>query len=227
MAPWPNTDTVEAKGQAAVRVDELEQVHPERPTVFAVAPVRTRSRVPRLVVIAVAVGVVAFLAGIQVGAAGAAEPTPPSAPVATSAPVPVATPLSVFDPPGSSSFARTFRPADLVAGLADGAGCVTGSGQKVVPRTRQDGSRLTFVQHWMTFCPLGAERRQTFLLAVIDALVQRVPSQTYGHSTSALGSGNALFPYAEYPYVGTVTLSADAAGSGFEIVITLEERLGQ
>jgi len=62
---------------------------------------------------------------------------------------------------------------------------------------------------------------------VIDALVQRVPSQTYGHSTSALGSGNALFPYAEYPYVGTVTLSADAAGSGFEIVITLEERLGQ
>jgi hypothetical protein len=57
--------------------------------------------------------------------------------------------------------------------------------------------------------------------------VQQVPGPTDGHSTSALGSGNALFPYAEYPYVGTAALSADAAGSGFEIVITLEERLGQ
>ncbi len=84
---------------------------------------------------------------------------------------------------------------------------------------------MTFVQHWMTFCPLEAERRQTFLLAAIDALVQQIPSETYGHSTSALGSGDALFPYAEYPYVGTVTLSAAAAGPGFEIVITLEERL--
>jgi hypothetical protein len=220
---------MEVKRQAPVRVDELEQVHPERPTVFAVAPVRTRSRVPRLVVIAVAVGVLAFLAGLQVGAAGATEPALPSPPLPSSAPSPspAATPLPAFDPPGSSSFARAFRPAKLVAGLADGAGCVTGSGQKVVPRTRQDGSRLTFVQHWMTFCPLEAERRQTFVLAVIDALVQQVPSQTYGHSTGALGAGSALFPYAEYPYVGTVTLSADAAGMGYEIVITLEERLGQ
>jgi hypothetical protein len=224
---------MKAKGQAPVRVDELEQVHPERPTVFAVAPVRTRSRVPRLVVIAVAVGVVAFLAGVQVGAAGATGPSlptplPPSfAPAPSPAPSPAATPLPTFDPPGSSSFARAFRPAELVAGLADGAGCVTGSGQKVVPRTLQEGSRLTFVQHWMTFCPLEEERRQTFVLAVIDALVQQVPSQTYGHSTGAIGAASALFPYAEHPYVGTVALSADAAGMGYEIVITLEERLGQ
>ncbi len=98
-----------------MRVDELEQVHPERPTVFPVAPVRAGSRMPRLLVIAVAVGVMAFLAGIQVGAAGAAEPAPPSAPAPTSAPLNVATPLPVFDPPGSSAFARTFTPADLLA----------------------------------------------------------------------------------------------------------------
>jgi len=182
---------------------------------------------PRVAVVAVAVAVVAFLAGTQVGAGGAAQPAVPSPPPPTSAPQPVATPLPVFDPPGSSAFARTFRPAELFAGLADGGGCVAGSGQKVVPRSRQEGPRLTFVRHWMAFCPLEAERRQAFLLAVIDALIQQVPSETYGHSTSALGPGDALFPYAEYPYVGTVTLSADAAGPGFEIVITLEERLAQ
>jgi hypothetical protein len=79
----------------------------------------------------------------------------------------------------------------------------------------------------MTFCPINAERRQAFLLGVIDGLVRQVPSETLGYSTGARGPGEALFPYAELPFVGTVTLSADAAGPGFEIVITLEKRLAE
>jgi hypothetical protein len=213
-----------------MRVHEHHEENAERPTVFPVAPVRTRNVVSRgvLVVLVVAVGV--FLAGIQVGAAGAAERAQPSVPPPASSfaiPATSATPPPVSAPPGSSAFVRDFKPADLIAGLADGAGCVTTSSQIEVPRTRRDGSRLTFVRSWMTFCPLRAERRQSFLLGVIDGLIRQVPSETLGYSTAARGPGDALFPYAELPFVGTVTLSADAAGSGFEIVITLEERLAE
>ena len=63
--------------------------------------------------------------------------------------------------------------------------------------------------------PAGGDRR----------LVRDVPSETDGFSTADAGSGDALFPYGELPFAGTVTLSADAAGPGYEIVIVLEERL--
>jgi hypothetical protein len=33
-----------------------------------------------------------------------------------------------------------------------------------------------------------------------------------------------VYPYAQNGYVGTVTLSARARGSGFEVVILLQER---
>ena len=79
----------------------------------------------------------------------------------------------------------------------------------------------------MTFCPLATERRQSFLLAVIDRLIRQVPSETQGYSTGVEGAGSALFPYAESPFVGEVSVSADSAGAGFEIAITLEERLAQ
>ena len=185
---------------------------------------------PRGVIVVLVGAVVVFVAGIQVGAGGAAERAQPGvAPRASSPAIPAtsATPPPVSAPPGSSAFVRGFQPAELIAGLPDGAGCATTSSQIEVPRTRRDGSRLTFVRSWRTFGPLKAERRQAFLLGVIDGLVRQVPSETLGYSTGARGPGEALFPYAELPFVGTVTLSADAAGPGFEIVITLEKRLAE
>ena len=217
-------------------VDERREESVERPTIFAIAPVRTRNAVSRGGVVAVLVGVAAFLSGIQVGSGGsAAQPQPPVPPSASSpatAPVTAATPALTAAAPapvsaaaGSSGFVREFRPADLIAELPGGTGCATSSSQLEVPRTRRDGPRLTFVRSWMTFCPLRAERRQAFLLAVIDGLVRQVPSETLGYFTGIAGPGEALFPYAESPFVGEVTLSADSAGPGLEIVITLEERL--
>ena len=212
-----------------MRVDERQEENAGPSTIFPVAPVRTRNALPRGVAVALAVGALAFLAGIQVGAGGASVRTLPSTPPPTSPPATptLAAPRPASAPPGSSAFVRDFAPADLIAGLAGGTGCVTSSGQKVVPRTRLDGSRLTFVRSWMTFCPLQAELRQSFLLAVIEELVRQVPSETHGYSTSVRGSGDALFPYAERPFVGSVTLSADAAGPGVEIAIILEERLAE
>jgi hypothetical protein len=210
-----------------MRADERDERDADRPVVFAVAPVRGKHLLPRAVVVALAVGVLAFLAGIQVGSGGTADPPGPSEPPPTPSPAIAATPPPISDPPGSSAFVRSFQPADLITQLPGGAACVASSGQKEVPRSRRDGPRLTFIRHWMAFCPIQAERRQSFLLAVIDALVQRVPSETYAFSSGTGGSGDALFPYAEAPYVGSVTLSADAAGPGYEIVVTVEERLAQ
>ena len=219
-------------------VDERREESLERPTVFPVAPVRTRNAVSRGVVVAVLVGIVAFLGGIQVGAGVAAaqprQPVPPSAFASATTPATAATPAAASAAPtpvsaaaGSSAFVREFRPADLIAGLPGGTACATSTSQLEVPRTRRDGPRLTFVRSWMTFCPLGAGRRQAFLLTVIDELVRQVPSETLGYFTGIAGPGEALFPYAESPFVGEVTLSADSAGPGLEIVITLEERLAQ
>lgn len=227
---------IDRKGSPPMPVDELQEENARPSGLFPVAPVVTRNVVPRGVVVAIVVGVVGFLAGIQVGAGGTAErdrssvPPPtshPASPTAEATPAVPATPPPDSAPPGSSAFVRDFAPADLVAGLAGGSECATSSGQEEVPRTRRDGSRLTFVRSWMTFCSLEVERRQAFLVALVDGLVDQVPSETYGYSTAVHGSGEALFPYAERPFVGTVTLSAAAAGPGFEIVITLEERLAE
>jgi hypothetical protein len=206
-----------------MRVDGRQEEEAKPSAVFPVAPVRPRSAVPRIVAVAIAVGALAFMAGLQVGAGGTAEPARSGVPQPASSPA--ATPRPAAAPPGSSAFVRDFDPAEVIAGLAGGTGCVTSSSQKEVPRTRRDGSRSTFVRSWMTYCPLEVGGRQAFLLDVIDGLVRRVPSETHGYATAVRGSGDALFPYAERPFVGTVTLTADAAGPGFEIVIVLEERL--
>jgi hypothetical protein len=86
---------------------------------------------------------------------------------------------------------------------------------------------MTFVRSWMIWCPVPESRRQSFVLAVIDTLVGRVSEVPYSFSTAATGSATALIPYAEGPYAGTVTLSADAAGTGLAVAVVLEERLAQ
>lgn len=206
--------------------DERHEESAERSPVFRVAPVRSGHALPREVLLAIVVGVLAFLAGIQVAAVGTTDRGGPSVltptPLATASSIP-ATPQPVAAPPGSSAFVRGFQPAALIAGLPGGTGCLTSSRQKEVPRTLRDGPRLTFLRSWTTFCPVPAERRQSFLLAVIEGLVREVPAETYGYSASTRGSGDALFPYTERPLAGTVALAADAAGPGFEIVIILQE----
>jgi hypothetical protein len=224
--------------------DERHAESEQRPPVFAVAPVRTRHAVPREVLVALVVGVIAFVGGMLIAtrdtadqaradaraAASApvssqipASPVRPPAPNVPSGPPAGTTPASVAAVPGSSAFVRDFRPDALVTGLPHGADCVTSSRQKEVPRTLRDGPRMTFARSWTIYCPLKAKSRQSFLLALIMQLVGEVPAETYGYSANLDGSGDALLPYAEYPLAGTVALTADSAGPGFSISIVLEE----
>jgi hypothetical protein len=213
--------------------------HPERrqqAPVFAVAPVRARHALSRVALFGVVIGVLAFVAGIAVASTGPTERALPpversSAPAVTAvspSPAPVTAPPVSPSPAGpaagSSRFSRGFQPAGMIAGLPDGAECIASDARdKEVPRTRRDGPRLTFQRSWMIWCPVPEERRQPFMLAVLEGLVKDVPADTYGYAAGTDGSGDALFPYAEAPLAGTVALTADAAGDGFAIAIVLEE----
>jgi hypothetical protein len=219
-----------------------DEEHARRPdaAVFAVSRPRTKHAVPGGVILALGVGVLAFLGGIAVASSGPAQPPQvarvvASAPAVTDAPPAASRPAESSDPApvaavtsGSSAFARRFDPGSLVAGLPGGSTCVTGEPRsKEVPRTRRDGPRLTSQRSWLIWCPVSANRRQTFLLALFDGLVARVPAETYGYSTADAGAGDALFPYAEAPFAGTVAVTADAAGSGLSIAVVLQEWLVQ
>jgi hypothetical protein len=59
---------------------------------------------------------------------------------------------------------------------------------------------------------------------LIEAIGGEVPGLTRRVSSTVGGPTIATFPYAQGGFTGTVTLTADAVGSGFEIAIVLEER---
>lgn len=166
------------------------------------------------------------------GSAGTAAPAPTTGtgagerPVATVAGPDAAapTPRSSLPPPGSSAFAITFRPDEIVAATPDGARCSGGEARdKEVPRTRRDGPRLTFQRSWLLWCQVPDERRQAFLLDVFEGLVRVIPADTYGYNAAGIGAGDALFPYAQPPLAGTVAVTADEAGGGFAIAIVVQE----
>jgi hypothetical protein len=179
---------------------------------------------PRIVVVAVVVGAAAFVAGLQLGG-GRPSGSPGPAAVASVSPSSSAQPSQAGSastgPPYSSLFAERFQPPDLFAGFVSGAGCVTHneSSQEAI------GSiDYVLTRSWTTFCPLKAPLRGTFVTDLIDAIGREVPGTGHRVSFSDVGSTLARFPYTDSGFVGTVTLTADGAGSGFEIAIILEER---
>lgn len=229
-----------------------EELHAElrrNAPVFAVGPIRARSRVPWIVIVGLVVGVGAFVAGIGVASAGPASRPAPTAtssgagettgstgepaaavvePGTTAAGPDAAAPSSVPGPPlaaaGSSPFVTAFRPIETIRATPGGAACTAGApSEKEVPRSRRDGPRLTFQRTWLAWCPIPEERRQTFLVEVLRAFVGQIPADTFGFSTTDTGPGDALYPYAEPPFAGTVAVTADAAGTGFAIAIVLQE----
>jgi len=221
----------EVRGQ----MPDDEQDYARRPdaAVFPVSRTRSNHVVPSGVIVALMVGVLAFLGGVAVASNGPSQPPQPARVPASVPAVVLAPTASPSDPappatapPDSSAFALRFAPGSLVAGLPGGSSCVTGEpGSKEVPRTRRDGPRLTSQRSWLIWCPVRADRRQTFLVALFDGLVARVPAETYGFTTTRAGAGDALLPYAEAPFAGTVAVTADAAGSGFSIAVVLQEWL--
>jgi hypothetical protein len=193
-----------------------------------VAPGRRLPTLPLLFAVAIVVGAIAFLAGLQAGDRSNSKAIPvasPSArPTALATTRATATPVAVV--PGQSEFARTFQPLDLIAGIAGGSTCVGGP----VGQSQQSGAGLatpTFVSVWMTFCPLSASRRDAFVKNLYGELGRVTPALSSSATSDGHGQIVALFPYDQTSFVGSVSMGAVVRGAGLEISITLEERVGQ
>ena len=181
---------------------------------------------PRVVIVALLVAVVAFLGGVELGAGRTSPPAPPATSPASASAPPGVVALPVTPGSDASDFAGTFRPTDIVARLDRGAVCASHTVSNSDPGPRS-GQSPTLVRVWAIFCPLAADERESLLDQVTNTIGQQTPGISWSTSSNVVGSTVALFPYTQGPFAGTVTLAADAAGAGFEIVITLQERLAE
>jgi hypothetical protein len=235
------------EADTVIEEDREEQLRPDAP-VFDVTSVRRSRGIPRWVLAAAFVGVVAFVGGLAV-ATPAASPVRRSIPSATADPAPSSVALVAAEAtpstttatpgpdqgavegrpvptaaPGSSAFVEGFVPGDLVRELPGGERCATGDPlDNDVPRTRRDGPRLTFQRSWLVYCRIPETARRTFLVDLFQSIADVTPADTYGYRSTRAGEGNALYPYAEPPMAGTVSVHADAAGKGLALVIVIQE----
>ena len=195
-----------------------------------VVPVRAPRTLPAVLIVGVLVGAAAFVAGLQLGAARPADTRPaivPSAPASSVVAVPASPSASLLPadsiagPPYASAFADGFRPPDLFAQYVGGAGCVSHNEQS---QEAIGVAEYVLARTWTTFCPLEPASRQAFVKSLVVALSEQIPGSRWSETSDGADSTLALFPYTQNGFLGTVTMSADAAGSGFEIVISLQER---
>ena len=180
----------------------------------------------RVLALAVVVGVIAFLAGSNVGAGpavGIPEPTAIPSPSSASPSPSSSTAASSPAWRGLSDFAFTFafRPERLIAELPGGSGCVTRSGS--VPGHTASSAGRTLVVVWMSTCPIQPSRRASFLGKLLSALAREIPNSRANTSRDDNGISVTDFGYAQGASTGTVTVVADPAGRDLVISMTLEE----
>ena len=197
--------------------------------VVSVEPVTAGRAIPmplRVLALAVVVGVIAFLAGSNVGAGpavGIPEPTAIPSPSSASPSPSSSTAASSPAWRGLSDFAFTFafRPERLIAQLPGGSGCVTRSGS--VPGHTASSAGRTLVVVWLSTCPIQPSRRASFLGQLLSALAREIPNSRANTSRDDNGISVTDFGYAQGASTGTVTVVADPAGRDLVISMTLEE----
>lgn len=188
-----------------------------------VVPMRAPRAAPLIAIVAVLVGTAGFVAGLQLGGARPVEPPAvivPSAPTASAALV-AAPSASLAGPPYASAFADAFRPPDLFAQFVGGTGCVSHNEQS---QQALGVAEYILTRTWTTFCPLDPSSRQALVDNLVAALAGQLPGSSPSETSGGPDSTRVVFPYTQNRFAGTVTLSADAVGSGFEVVISLKER---
>ena len=197
--------------------------------VVSVAPVDAGRAIPmplRVLVLVLVVGVVAFMAGSNVGTGPAvgipeatAIPSPSSASPSASSATAASSPAGRS--PSDFAFTFAFRPERLIAGLPGGSSCVTRSG--AVPGHTASSAGRTFVVVWLSTCPIQRSRRASFLGQLLAALAREIPSSRANTSREDDGISVTDFGYAQGASTGTVTVVADPAGRDLVISMTLEE----
>ena len=190
---------------------------------------RRSRRLPPSVLIALGVVAIAFAVGLHVGGAPSGEtaalaatspqPTPSAGALAASTSPAVASGAPFASPPLWSDYVRTFDATKVIEALPGGATCVGGSpGTWIAPETSSNPDE-TFVETWLTSCPIALGQRDEFLTQVVEAI-------TLVDNPIRDGAGGvvAVTPYEEEGFVGSVALTTRASPDGLEIAVTLEER---
>ena len=203
-----------------------DQREPEIAPIVPVTPGGGLPRFPRVLVVALVVGLLAFVAGARLGPGPApVGPSPtwspaPSSESPSASPVPPESPVSGGQ--DTSEFVRTFRPQDAIAGVSGGAGCATRVWS--VPGFPVHRPSRTLVRVWMAWCPIDAARRAAFFTDLTIVLEREIAFGTMSSSGDGRGMTVAYYPYTAGPFAGQVTVAAAPSGPGLGITITLEER---
>lgn len=186
---------------------------------------------PRVLIATVLVGVIAFVAAIQLGGRHRSDPAvevavatptvlvaaPTGSPSATTSPV-IA---PVIAPVGASAFASRFVPQAAIAGIPGGAACVTSL--TGAPGFTTAASSRTLVRAWVTACPLAARSRAAFLDRLMSSLTADIPGSVSGVTQGYKGMTLLYYLYSDGPFNGTVVITLRASGSSLLIASTLEE----
>lgn len=200
----------------------------EDPKVVRVTKIGRRRdlMLPSLLLSVAGVALVGFLVGYRVGPGPAPQASPtmaasvsPAAASGTGADPSLSLRADVTPCPGActSVFLDLFSPATIVPGLPGGGDCTIHdfSGTAL-------GSQV--VRSWSIYCSLEIGGRTKLVDALIRAIVGFAPGPTEaGWSTDEFGAAQALIPYQDADYSGTITVTADDVPPGYEIVITIVE----
>ncbi len=195
--------------------------------VVPVVPDRAHRPLPRLLIIALGVGAITFVAGLQfVGepagqtAALAEASALPTEPASASPETTHPASATLYPPasPGSSRFVRTFDPIELITAVPGGAGCVGGrAGSQIAPGPYTND---TFVKRWIAFCPIARAKQDAFLRQVLGAVAP------VDRPSSGEAGPMAVSAYEEGGLVGSITVAMSEAVGGIEIAVTVEEQQG-
>jgi len=176
----------------------------------------------RILIGSVLVGVIAFVAAVQLGGrqsadSGVALATTPPAPQGSAArsSVPQPSPVTAV----ASRFAIDFQPQALIAALDSGGACASSAASSPVPA----GPTLT--RAWVTSCPLAASNRAAIQDGLMSALAAGIPNSVSGLTRDYKISGMTLlyYLYSDGPFKGTLVMTFATAGNGLVIASTLQE----
>lgn len=188
-----------------------------RSRVVRVTPVvqgRTLPTLPRVLVVAAIVAVIAFLAGVQLGGG------PNSGSIGLGSPPPAPQP-STSALPSRSSFADLFDPQAVLTGQRGGSDCLVKD--TVGPDSAFSGIGAAVLRTWLAACPQTnlRENVETNLFEAFNAAIPEANGINQGPDD--LGMTLFQFTYRDGSFKGTITVTAAGANNERIFAITLAE----
>jgi len=197
------------------------ELNEPRSRVVPLTPVvqgRSLPTLPRVLVVAAVVAIIAFLAGVQLGGGRTSAPIGlVSPPPASPAPQPPASAAL----PSRSSFADLFDPQAVLNGQPGGTDCLVKD--TVGPDSAFSGTGPAVVRTWLATCP-QTDLRENVETNLFEAFSAAIPNANgINQGPDDLGMTLFQFTYREGEFKGTITVTAAGANNERIFAITLVE----